>query len=197
MPPRVLPAVAPARGADPADAPAPSWNADWGLVEYAVSFVYYMAIFGAIAGLVGSRLPVHLGIFLFFINDTPIEWVLRKAGVRVVPDSLGETFIRSFVWFAGLSILTARWHDAAPAWLATHLLPNASWPAVAGLALVGAVFMTAAATFVRRVLPWVGIEMRRDSLAWITTQALVAVALLELAYLVLSSATVSGWLASL
>jgi hypothetical protein len=48
--------------------------------------------------------------------------------------------------------------------------------------------------FVRRVLPWVGIEIDRDSLAWTTTGALVGFAMLGVLFLLLSMPVDSDWL---
>jgi hypothetical protein len=83
-----------------------------------------MLFFGLIAGLSRSRFPIDLGLF-FFTNDALTEWALRKVGIRLIPDSLGESFVRAFVWITGVSILFTHWKDAAPAWLTPWLLPNA------------------------------------------------------------------------
>jgi hypothetical protein len=46
------------------------------------------------------------------------------------------------------------------------------------------------------VLPWVGIEIARDSLAWTITEGLVGFATLGLLFLLLSTPVVSDWLGS-
>ena len=190
------PAIEPSRGpaADPAVASARSPRAQWGALEYVVSFVLYMLFFGVIAGLLRSRFPIDLGMFFFFTNDGLIEWVLRKVGIRLVPDSLGATFVKAFVWVAGASILFAHWKDSAPAWLSTWLPPNVSWFVIAGAALGCAVLKAVSTAFVRRVLPWVGIEIARDSLAWTMTEGLLGFAMLGLLFLLLSTPVVSDWL---
>jgi hypothetical protein len=106
----------------------------WGALEYFVSFMLYLMIFGVIAGLLRSRFPIDLGMF-FVTNDGLIEWVLRKVGIRFVPDSLGATFAKAFVWVTGASILFAHWKDSAPAWLSSWLPPNVPWSLVARAAL--------------------------------------------------------------
>jgi hypothetical protein len=178
----------------PAAAPAEASARGWGAVEYLVSFVYYMLFFGVIAGLVRSRFPIDLGLFLFFTNDGLIEWGLRKLGIRLVPESLGSTFVTAFVWVAGASILFAHWKDSAPAWLSSWLSPDMPWSLIAGVALGCAVLKAVSTAFVRRVPPWVGIRITSDSLAWTITEGLVGVAMLGLLFLLLSTPVVSNWL---
>ena len=190
------PAIEPSQGpaADPSEASARSPRAQWGALEYVVSFMLYMLFFGVSAGLLRSRFPIDLGMFFFFTNDGLIEWVLRKVGIRLVPDSLGATFVKAFVWVAGASILFAHWKDSAPAWLSTWLPPNVTWSVIAGAALGCAVLKAISTAFVRRVLPWVGIEIARDSLAWTITEGLLGFAMLGLLFLFLSTPVVSDWL---
>ncbi len=190
-PPPIEPTRAPA-----AAPPEASTRAQRGTLEYLVSFVFYMLFFGVIAGLLRSRFPIDLGIFLFFTNDGLIEWALRKVGIRLVPDSLGATFVTAFVWVAAASILFAHWQDSAPAWLSSWLPPNLSWSAIAGAVLGCAVLKAISTAFVRRVLPWAGIKIARDSLAWTITEGLVGFAMLGLLLLLLSTPIVSNWLGS-
>jgi hypothetical protein len=152
-----------------------------------------MLFFGLIAGLLRSRFPIDLGLFFFFTNDALIEWVLRKVGIQLVPDSLGGTFVKAFVWMTGASILFTHWKDAAPAWLSSWLLPNAPWSLIAGVALGCAVLAAVSTAVVKRVLPWFRIEIARDSKAWTITQGLVGFAMLGLVFLLLST-PVSDWL---
>jgi hypothetical protein len=191
------PAIEPAKGpaAAPAQASAPSPHSQWGTVEYLVSFMSYMLFFGVIAGLFRSAFPINLGLFLFFTNDGLIEWVLRKAGIRLVPDSLGATFVKPFVWVSGASILLTHWKDSAPAWLSSWLPPpNAPWSFLACAALGSAVPAAVSTAFVRRVLPWLGIKIARDSLAWRLTEGFVGFATLGLMFLLLSMPVFSDWL---
>ena len=186
--------ASPGPAATPAEAAARSHRSQWGVLEYIVSFMLYMLFFGVIAALVRSRFPIDLGMFLFFTNDELIEWALRKVGIRLVPDSLGATFVKAFVWVTGVSILFTRWRNSAPAWLSSWLLPHAPWPVIAGAALGCAVLTAVSTAFVRRVLPWVGIEIARDCLAWTITEGLVGFAMLGLLFLLLSTPVVSDWL---
>src|SRR5260370_41366532 len=84
------PAIKPSRGlaADPAEASARSPRAQWGALEYVVSFMLYMLFFGVIAGLLRSRFPIDLGMFFFFTNDGLIEWAWRNVGIRLPLHSL-------------------------------------------------------------------------------------------------------------
>jgi len=189
------PATEPSRrpAADPAEVPADSPRAQWGVLEWVVSFVCYMLFFGVIAGFVQSRFPIDLGLFFFFTKDELIEWVLRKVGIRLVPDSVGATFVQAFVWVTGASILFTRWQAAAPAWLSSWLPPDPPWSFVAGAALACAVLVAASTAVVRRVLPWFGVVIARGSLAWTLTEGLVGFAMLGLMVLLLSTPLVSDW----
>jgi len=188
------PPIEPSQG--PAAAPAKKSARGWGALEYLVSFVYYMLFFGVIAGLLRSRFPVDLGLFLFFTNDGLIEWGLRKVGIRLVPDSLGATFVAAFVWVAGASILFAHWQDSAPAWLSSWVAPNMPWSLMAGAALGCAVLKAVSTAFVRRVPAWIGFKITSDSLAWTITEGVVGFAMLGLLFLLLSTEAVSNWLGS-
>lgn len=190
-PPPIEPSQRPV--AAPAKASARSTR---GALEYFVSFVYYMLFFGVIAGLLRSRFPIDLGLFLFFTNDGLIEWGLHKVGIRLVPDSLGATFVTAFVWVAGASILFAHWKDSAPSWLSSWLSPNMPWSLIAGAALGCAVLKAISTAVVRKVLPWGGIKIARDSLVWTITEGLVGFAMLGLLFLLLSTPAVSDWLGS-
>src|ERR1700759_3587671 len=123
------------RAADSVEASPRSPRSERGMLEWIVSFVIYMLFFGVIAGLLQSRFPIHLGLFFFFTNDGLIKWALRKVGIRLVPDSLGASFVKAFVWVTGVSILITQWEGSAPAWLLWWLPPDPPWSAVAGAAL--------------------------------------------------------------
>jgi hypothetical protein len=192
------PAIEPAQGEATAPSePARSSRSQSGVLEYVVSFTFYMLFFGIIAGLAQSRFPIDLGLFFFFTNHERIEWALRKVGIRLVPDSLGATFIGAFVWVTGASILFDRWKESAPAWLSSIGPPNPPpWYVIAGVALGCAVLEASSMAVVRRVLPCVGIRIARDSLAWTITEGLVGFAMLGLLFLLLSMPPASDWLAA-
>ena len=187
-PPAAVSAQGPATA--PAETPERSRRSHWGVVEYIVSFVYYMLFFGAIGGWFHSRFPIDLGLFLFFTDDELIEWALRTVGIRLIPESFGTTFIGAFVWITGASILLARWKDAAPAWLSSGMNTNPSWYVIAGAALAFAVLATISLTAVRKLLPWVGIKIAPGGIMWATARAVIEFGLLALLVLV-GSAT--GW----
>jgi len=188
------PAMAPPQrqAADPADASGQSRPSQWGALEHVVSFVFYMLFFGFIAALLRSRFPIELGLFFFFTNGELIEWALRKVGIRLVPESLGASFISAFVWLAGASILLARWQGSAPAWLSSIVLPNPAWYQVAGVALGCAVLAVSSTAAVRKVLPQIGIEIAPGSLTWEMTRGLIGFAILGLLVL-LGFVMASDW----
>ena len=177
------PAMAPAQGqaADPTDASGRSRRSHWGILEYVVSFVFYMLFFGLIAALLGSRFPIDLGLFFFFTNDEMIEWALRKVGIRLVPESLGATFISAFVWLTGASILFTRWKGSAPAWLSSFVPPSpAPWYFIAGVAFGCAALVTVSTAAVGRLLPWFGIEIAPGSVTWEITRGLIGLGIVGL-----------------
>lgn len=177
------PAMAPSQGqaADPSDASGRSRPSQWGALEYVVSFMFYMLFFGLIAALLRSRFPIDLGLFFFFTNDDLIEWSLRKIGIRLIPESLGATFISAFVWVTGASILFARWRGAAPAWLSSIAPPNPPpWYLIAGVALGCAVLAAISTAVVRKLLPRVGIEIAPGSVTWKITRGLIGFGILGL-----------------
>ena len=72
--------------------------------------------------------------------------------------------------------------------------PDALWSFIFGVALGCCVLKTISTAFVRRVLPWAGIKIARDSLAWTVTEGLVGFAILGLLFLLLSRTEVPHWL---
>jgi len=180
-PPSRVPPTAPSKVS------AQSSRSEWGIVEYFVSFIFHVLFFGLIAGLLRTRFPLDLGLFIFFTSERMTDWALRKVGIRLVPDSLGETFVHSFVWVTGASILLTHWRAAAPAWLVPLGLVDPPWSMLVAMA-VGCALLTAVSTaVVRRVLPWFGIRLARDSLAWTITYGLVGFAILGLVLLILAA----------
>jgi hypothetical protein len=146
----------------------------------------YAIFFGFIGGLSMSSFPVGLGIFLFFTDDDLLEWALRKAGIRLLPDSLGAHFIKAFVFLTVTWTLLAYWRASAPAWLSTWIPPYASWSLIGATALACALLNVTAAAVTRKLLPRRGIAIARGSLAWTAIEALIGFAVLGLLALVLS-----------
>jgi hypothetical protein len=174
-------ASAQAKATDLADASVRSQRSQWGAVQYFVSFLFYMLVFGLIAAVLRTRFPLELGLFFFFTNDDLTEWALRKLGIRLVPESFGANFISAFVWVTGASILFARWKGTAPVWLSSLGPANPpSWYVIAGVALGCAVLMAVSAAVVRNLLPRVGIEIAPGSVTWEITRGLIGFAILVL-----------------
>jgi hypothetical protein len=162
-----------------------------------VHFIFYMAFFGLIGAFFSSGFPIGLGLFLFFTNDEFIEWVLQKIGIRLVPHTLGSTFIRAFVFFTGLWALLAHWKESVPQWLSPWIPPAASWSLIGGVALFVAVATTISAAVVRQLLPRVGIEITPTRLGWAITEALIGLGMLGMLgmlALLASTSMVSDWL---
>ncbi|WP_027517777.1 hypothetical protein [Bradyrhizobium sp. WSM1417] len=140
----------------------------------------YAVLFGIIALLFQSRVPLYLGAFLFFTDGERIELALGKIGIRLEPGTIGPDIIKGFVslfgWFALLASLKA----SVPAWLATWMLPDKSWSFLAAIALLFAIVEAFATRAMRHALPWFGLERRPDSLACATIKLVMALGVLAL-----------------
>jgi hypothetical protein len=140
----------------------------------------YAVLFGIIALLFQSRVPLYLGAFLFFTDGERIELALGKIGIRLEPGTIGSEIIKGFIslfgWFALLASLKA----SVPEWLAAWMLPDASWSLLAGIALLLAIVEAFATRAMRHALPWFGLERRPDSLACATIKLVMAFGALAL-----------------
>jgi hypothetical protein len=140
----------------------------------------YAVLFGIIALLFQSRVPLYFGAFLFFTDADRIELALGKFGIRFEPGAIGPDIIKSFVflfgWFALLESLKA----SVPAWLAAWMLPDASWSFIAGLALLLAIVEAFATRAMRRALPSFGLAIRPDSLTCTTIKFALTIGALAL-----------------
>ncbi|MGY4437012.1 hypothetical protein ACVWWO_009489 [Bradyrhizobium sp. F1.13.1] len=140
----------------------------------------YAVLFGIIALLFQSRVPLYLGAFLFFSDGERIELALGKIGVRLEPGTIGPDIIKGFVslfgWFALLASLKA----SVPASLSTWMLPDTSWSFLAGIALLFAVVEAFATRAMQHALPWFGFERRPSSLACATIKLVMALGVLAL-----------------
>ena len=158
-------------------APAPSQAAGTTVVSDAFG---YAVLFGIIALLFQSRVPLYFGAFLFFTDGERIELALGKIGIRLEPGTIGPDIIKGFVslfgWFALLASLKA----SVPAWLATWMLPDKSWSFLAAIALLFAIVEAFATRAMRHALPWFGLERRPDSLACATIKLVMALGVLAL-----------------
>jgi hypothetical protein len=141
-----------------------------------------MAFFGVVGIFFSSWFPISLGALLFFTDDDFIEWALQSIGIRLVPDTLGSVFIKSFVFLIGWSILLVYWKDSAPEWLSSSLPSGAPpWLLIAGGALLIAVLSTASAAIMTNLLP----EIARGSLTWTITRAVIALVMFAMLAIVI------------
>ncbi|WP_441235979.1 hypothetical protein [Bradyrhizobium sp. 930_D9_N1_4] len=138
----------------------------------------YAVLFGVIALLFQSRVPLYLGAFLFLSDDARIERGLGAIGIRLEPDTIGAGIVKSFASLFGWFALLASLKDSVPAWLAAWMPPDASWSFIAGIAVVIAIFDTVATLSMRRALPWFGFQIAADSLAWTAIKLVMAIGLL-------------------
>ena len=158
-------------------APEPSQAAGTTIVSDAFG---YAVLFGMVALLFQSRVPLYLGAFLFFTDGERIELALGKIGIRLEPGTIGPDIIKGFVslfgWFALLASLKA----SVPAWLAAWMLPDASWSFLAGIALLLVIVEALATRAMQHALPWFGFERRPSSLACATIKLVMAIGVLAL-----------------
>ncbi|MBR0974084.1 MULTISPECIES: hypothetical protein [Bradyrhizobium] len=140
----------------------------------------YMVLFGIIALLVQSRIPLYLGAFLFLTDGARIEAALATIGIRFEPDTIGPDIVKGFVSLFGWFALLASSRNAVPAWLAAWMPPDTSWSTIAGIAVVFAVVEAFAALAMRHALPWFGFRIRSGSLTATAIKLLMAVGLLAL-----------------
>ncbi|EHR03173.1 hypothetical protein [Bradyrhizobium sp. WSM471] len=140
----------------------------------------YAVLFGIIALLFQSRVPLYLGAFLFFSDGERIELALGKIGIRLEPGTVGPEIIKGFVSLFGWFALLASMKASVPAWLAAWMLPDASWSFLAGIALLLAIVEAFATRAMRHALPWFGLESRPDSLACATIKLVLAIGVLAL-----------------
>jgi hypothetical protein len=162
--------------------------------KFAKRLLSTMLLFGVIGALVSSRFPIGLGLLLFFSDDEFVEWVLRKLGIRLVPDTLGGEFIKCLAFMAGWAALLFYWKDSAPAWLISGAAPHPLWPVVAGTALVCAVAKLLSAAIVRKGLPWAGIAIAPGGFVSGGAELLVLSAVLGLLVLLVSFTSIPDWL---
>ena len=140
----------------------------------------HAVLFGVIALLFQSRVPLYLGTFLFFTDGERIELALGKIGIRLEPDTVGPDIIKGFVSLFGWFALLASLKPFVPAWLATWMLPEASWSFLAGIALLFVIVEAFATRAMRHALPWFGFERGPGSLACATIKLVMAIGVLAL-----------------
>jgi len=140
----------------------------------------YTVLFGVIALLFQSRIPLYLGAYLFLTDGERIEHALRVVGIRFEPDTVGPDIVKGFASLFGWFALLASLQGSVPAWLAAWMPPDTSWSAIAGIAVVFATVEASAGLAMRHVLPWFGFQIRPDSLTATAIKLLMALGLLAL-----------------
>lgn len=140
----------------------------------------YTVLFGFIAIVFQSRIPLYLGAYLYCTDIERIELALGRIGIRFEPDTIGPDIIKGSVFWFGWFALLASLRGSVPTWLAPWMPPAESWSFVAGIALALATFEALAALTVRRAGPWIGLKIKPDSLAWATIKFVIAIGALAL-----------------
>jgi hypothetical protein len=140
----------------------------------------YTVLFGVIALLFQSRIPLYLGAYLFLTDGERIEHALRAVGIRFEPNTIGPDIIKGFASLFGWFALLASLRGSVPACLAAWMPPDTSWSAIAGIAVVFATVEASAGLAMRHALPWFGFQIRPDSLTATTIKLLMALGLLAL-----------------
>jgi hypothetical protein len=140
----------------------------------------YAVLFGIIALLFQSRVPLYLGAFLFFTDGERIELALGKIGIRLEPGTIGPDIIKSFASLFGWFALLASLKPSVPAWLAAWMLPDASWSFLAGIALLFVIVEAFATRAMRHALPWFGFERGPGNQTCATIKLVMAIGVLAL-----------------
>jgi hypothetical protein len=140
----------------------------------------YVVLFGAIALLFQSRVPLYFGAFLFFTDGARIESALATIGIRFEPDTIGPDVIKGFASLFGWFALLASLKGSAPAWLASWMPPTESWSFIAGIALALAVVEAFATLAMRHALPWFGFQTKPNNLTWTAIKFALAIGVLAL-----------------
>ena len=130
----------------------------------------YAILFGIIALLFQSYIPLYAGAFLFLIDGKRIDNASGALGIRFDPDAIGPDIIRgSTLYFAWLALLVSL-RDHVPSWLVPWMPPAASWSLIAGIALALGIFDALAAAMIRRAGPWFGRAISPDGLVCTATK---------------------------
>lgn len=151
-----------------------------GMVDILGDAFGYTVLFGLVALLFQSRIPLYLGVFLFLTDGERTARALATLGIRLEPDTIGPDIIKGFVSLFGWFALLASLKGSVPAWLAPWLPPAESWSFIAGIAVVLAIVEAVATLAMRRAWPWLGLTIRPDSLTWTTIKLVIALGALAL-----------------
>jgi hypothetical protein len=178
---KMLEHMARTRSQPEATAAPPSAQSPFGAVTAMLGDAFgYAVLFGIIALLFQSRVPLYVGAFVFLADGPRIESALGAIGIRFEPDTIGPDIIKGSVFWVGWIALLVSIRDAVPAWLAPWMPPILSWSAIGGIAVALAIFDALAASTLRRAGPWFGLTIGPDSLVWTTAKFVIVVGVLAL-----------------
>ncbi len=144
----------------------------------------HVMLFGVIALLFQSRVPLYLGAFVFLTDGERIERVLAMIGIRLESETIGSDIVKRFPFWFGWFALLGSLKGAVPIWLAPWMPPTESLSSLAGTGLLLAVVEAFSSLAMRRALPLLGTQINPNGLTWTTIQFAIAVG--ALALLVLS-----------
>ncbi|SFH84355.1 hypothetical protein [Bradyrhizobium sp. cf659] len=94
----------------------------------------YAVLFGLMALLFMSRVPLYLGAFLFFADGERIERALGAIGIRLEPGAVGPDIIKNFAYLFGWLAPLVSVKGNVPAWPVPWIPPAESWSFLAGIA---------------------------------------------------------------
>ncbi|MBR1132485.1 hypothetical protein [Bradyrhizobium iriomotense] len=152
-------------------------------VEILCDVIGHVVLFGIIAILFMSRIPLYVGAFLFFTDGDRIERMLAATGIRFEPDAIGPDIVKGFAsWFGWFALLGAL-KGSVPALVAQWMPPAESWSVIAGIALLFACLEVFGSFAIRRAFAWSGLQHRSDGLIWLTIKLLISLGLLALVVL--------------
>lgn len=140
----------------------------------------YAVVFGILALLFQSRIPLYLGALVVLADADRIESALATIGIRFEPETIGPDIVKRSAFLFGWFALLAALKGSVPAWLAPWMPSAESWSFIAGIALLLAIVEALTALAMRRALPPLGLEISPNGLTWTTIQLVLAVGTLAL-----------------
>lgn len=162
-----------------AKATEPSRTSGWDILRDAYGYAVLSAV---IAFLVQSRVPFYVGAFIVLTDSERIESALATIGIRFEPGAIGPEIVKGFVSLFGWFALLVSLRGSVPGWLVAWMPPaESSWSLIAGIALTVVIVEAFATRAMRRVLPWLGLEVRCDSLTWKVIKLALAIGALVFA----------------
>ncbi|MDF0581175.1 hypothetical protein [Bradyrhizobium yuanmingense] len=159
--------------------PAPERSSKAG-AEFLGDGIGHIVLFGVIALLFQSRVPLYLGAFLFLTDGERIESALGHIGIRFEPGTIGPDIFKGFVFWFGWFALLASVRASVPAWLAPWLPPTDSWSLLAGIAVALTLAESVAVQVMRRSAPWFGFELAPGGWIWMAVKLTAAIGALAL-----------------